>query len=119
MKYSQNKTSKQKLAIKQFLSDRDGHYCHYCGCEKPLQKYAIDHFLSQNNGGSDDLYNLRLACQACNSSKNKYTIEQFRWARRISKSKYNGIINPRQARELLELGIDLPDIPEHKFHYEV
>lgn len=44
-----------------------GDICQYCG--KPAAPPHVDHILAKANGGTDDLYNLTLACASCNFSK--------------------------------------------------
>ncbi len=44
---------------------RDQYQCQYCGA----QATAVDHFISRNDGGSDDLDNLRACCRDCNMRK--------------------------------------------------
>lgn len=54
---------------------RDGTLCHYCQGPTLLtykghpQRRTLDHVLPQSFGGTDDLDNLVLACQSCNSKK--------------------------------------------------
>lgn len=46
---------------------RDGRVCFYCdSAEGP---FHIDHFVPVSKGGSNELENLRVACQRCNASK--------------------------------------------------
>lgn len=60
------------------IADRDGWSCAYCGirvqcaCQDGrLTPATVDHRVAQINGGSDDMGNLVLSCQRCNSSKGK------------------------------------------------
>lgn len=54
---------------------RDGTLCRYCETPTILsnkgnpRRRTIDHVVPQKFGGSDDLSNLVLACQSCNSRK--------------------------------------------------
>ena len=43
--------------------------CAACGFESPYRQLAVDHIVSQKNGGSGDLENLQLLCGSCNSTK--------------------------------------------------
>ena len=45
--------------------------CEYCRSQArfALQSFSVDHIVPRNAGGLDDLNNLALACQGCNSHK--------------------------------------------------
>lgn len=45
--------------------------------EFPLRNLTIDHVLARKWGGGDDLRNLQLLCQVCNSTKNTGTQEEL------------------------------------------
>jgi 5-methylcytosine-specific restriction endonuclease McrA len=85
---------------KQRLADRDGGWwCAYCGAAlvpvgdagravlipaggawTPLPGYhwpTEDHVVPRTRGGGDELANLVLACQPCNTDKGSQTIEQW------------------------------------------
>ena len=71
----------------QILTERDGFNCHYCGeplCENDPQEFtpngaSIDHIIAQDNGGTDDLDNLVLACRRCNGLKKTKHYHEFRF----------------------------------------
>jgi 5-methylcytosine-specific restriction endonuclease McrA len=48
------------------LIERDGYECAQCGS---IDNITIDHIIPLSKGGDDELDNLRLLCQACNSRK--------------------------------------------------
>lgn len=48
------------------LIERDGCQCKQCGSQDDL---TVDHIIPLSKGGSDDLDNLQLLCQSCNSQK--------------------------------------------------
>jgi hypothetical protein len=51
------------------LSERDGLECWFCGCEFDEENpQTIEHLLSVCHGGNNNLANLVLACQPCNSA---------------------------------------------------
>lgn len=61
--------------IREYLLERDGRKCAYCGKEKvPLE---IEHIVPRSRGGSNRLSNLTLACRTCNEKKGSQTIEVF------------------------------------------
>ncbi len=57
-----------------FLSERDGEKCHYCGTKHYL---TIDHIVPICQGGDNDILNLGLACRNCNASKGGRTPEEW------------------------------------------
>jgi hypothetical protein len=46
-------------------------YCEYCysRMEFSAQSFSVEHIISRDKGGSNDLSNLALACQGCNNFK--------------------------------------------------
>lgn len=53
--------------IKALYAGQNGR-CWYCGASLE-DGYHIDHFIALSKGGTNDVGNLRLACQSCNLSK--------------------------------------------------
>jgi CRISPR/Cas system Type II protein with McrA/HNH and RuvC-like nuclease domain len=61
--------------------------CVYCGCDISAS-FTIDHKLPVSRGGSDDLTNLVVCCQRCNSQKGNKTPEEYSiWK---SRSRFGG-----------------------------
>ena len=56
---------------KQFVAERASGCCEYCLSQAQFSPdpFSIEHILPHARGGSDDLANLALACQGCNSRK--------------------------------------------------
>lgn len=56
-------------AIRQQVRERAQYLCEYChSCEETsAAQFEIDHIHPKSLGGSDELMNLALACQRCNS----------------------------------------------------
>lgn len=92
-------------------------FCFYCGTDLHDNNFSIDHFLPRNQGGTNELDNLVPCCRVCNSSKNKYGIEEFREILGVKNSKFNGVVNRIQIRQLQCLGIDI-SMPEYNFYFE-
>jgi len=65
------------------LAERDGWDCHYCG--ETLDPYTAtrDHKTPKARGGSNDLDNLVLSCEACQRRKKTQPYEDY--MRRIEK----------------------------------
>jgi hypothetical protein len=54
-------------------------HCYYCGRpQEVFGDWQVEHMLPRQQGGTDDLYNLTLACKLCNRRKGNRTVEQFR-----------------------------------------
>jgi 5-methylcytosine-specific restriction endonuclease McrA len=57
---------------RQFVRDRAGNRCEYCGLPQeasPVAQLQIEHIIPRKHGGGDDGENLALACIDCNLSK--------------------------------------------------
>jgi 5-methylcytosine-specific restriction endonuclease McrA len=48
---------------------RDGWECHYCKCRLTYNNATLDHVVPRSLGGSNAIYNLKLACRHCNQAK--------------------------------------------------
>ena len=65
----------QGYEIREYLLEKWGRTCVYCGAEHvPLE---IDHIHPRSKGGSDRVSNLTIACHDCNQAKGNSPIEQF------------------------------------------
>ena len=61
--------------IREYLLEKWGRKCAYCGVENtPLE---IEHIHPLSRGGSNRVSNLTLACHSCNQAKGNQEIEQF------------------------------------------
>lgn len=62
-------------ATRSLVRQRAKSVCEYCHSleEASAAQFAIDHILPQSRGGSDELDNLALACQRCNSYRYNFT----------------------------------------------
>lgn len=61
------------LTILQLLS-RDGERCYVCGTGLEAVSFEIDHVIARRHGGTDNLWNLALACSTCNRRKRDLVI---------------------------------------------
>ena len=68
------KRSRRYLKHKDFVFDRDGYQCVYCGSSENL---TLDHIIPITKGGSDDQDNLACCCKCCNSSKNDKLLSEW------------------------------------------
>lgn len=60
---------------KDALYQRQNGSCGGCGDHMRQRNLTIDHIVPRSKGGSDDMENLQLLCQACNSTKGNRTQE--------------------------------------------
>lgn len=58
---------KQLRAQKARLAARDGKKCFFCWAVLGFDELTIEHILSVSHGGSDNVNNLCLACEPCNT----------------------------------------------------
>jgi hypothetical protein len=56
----------------------EGHCWYCCKPQIPFGDWEIDHMTPRAQGGTDDFYNLVLACKTCNRKKGNRTVEQYR-----------------------------------------
>ncbi len=79
-----------KYDVKKTLLHAQRGVCAYCG--RPLSihspKTHLDHVLARACGGSDELKNLVVACERCNTTKAHYSLQ--RWANKLSERRKNG-----------------------------
>lgn len=64
-----SKSERKRLALVRTLLERDGDRCFYCGEALPTDDKAktLEHLLSRGHGGDDNINNLVLTDQPCNS----------------------------------------------------
>ena len=61
--------------LKQFVFDRDGFTCRYCGAVNVLLE--CDHVVPVSRGGNSDPSNLAASCVPCNRSKGDKLLEEW------------------------------------------
>src|SRR5438128_9204107 len=57
---------------REFVRHRAGNRCEYCGLPQelsPVAQLQIEHIIPRKHGGSDQDYNLAMACIDCNLAK--------------------------------------------------
>ena len=64
----------QKQAL---FRSQDGR-CMYCGAERDIREFQIDHMMPVVRGGPHEMANFQLLCGPCNNRKRDYTDEEFR-----------------------------------------
>lgn len=56
--------------VKEYLLDRYGHTCQYCGGSSGDRILEWEHIVPKSRGGSDSVKNATLSCRTCNMEKN-------------------------------------------------
>ncbi|MEY0607723.1 HNH endonuclease [Providencia rettgeri] len=105
------------ITKKELTHGKFGCKCAYCGISISIIDMHIDHINPKKLGGKSDIKNLNPSCQKCNTTKGGKNLEDYRLHMRIKKSKFSGVINASQWRELSYLGVDIP-LPTHSFYFE-
>ena len=52
--------------------------CMYCGAERDIREFQIDHMVPVVRGGPHEMANFQLLCGPCNNRKRDYTDDEFR-----------------------------------------
>ncbi len=61
-----------EVALRNFVRQRAGNRCEYCRLHQrhtPLFTFHIEHIRAKQHGGTDNSFNLALACTRCNRAK--------------------------------------------------
>ena len=64
--------------IREYLLDKYGHICQYCGGTSGDHVLEWEHIIPKSRGGSNSVKNATLACSSCNSEKDNRTPEEWR-----------------------------------------
>ncbi len=66
---------KPSAGVRRAVFERAGGRCEYCGCpaNHSSDYFSVEHIYPRVLGGTNDLDNLALACQGCNSHKSTHT----------------------------------------------
>ena len=63
--------------LKEYLLDKYGHQCQYCGGKSGDDKLEWEHMVPASRGGSNSVKNANLACSCCNSDKSNRTLQEY------------------------------------------
>ena len=63
--------------IRQYLLEKKGHTCQYCGGLANDAKLEVEHMHPKSRGGSNRISNLNLACHTCNQNKDNSTLAEY------------------------------------------
>lgn len=102
---------------KEITHGKYGCKCAYCGTHLSINEMHIDHVVPKKLGGKNNIKNLNPSCQSCNSTKGAKSLEDYRIHLMIKKSKFSGVINVSQWRDLCRLGVSI-QLPSHSFYFE-
>lgn len=62
----------------QYVLDKCGGRCAYCGLELDLDTMTVDHIQPRSRGGKNDRDNINPSCSPCNMFKSAFTVEELR-----------------------------------------
>ena len=65
------------LEIKEYLMEKFGHTCQYCGGKSGDPVLEWEHMRPKSRGGSDRVKNALLSCSSCNKDKGNRTPEEW------------------------------------------
>lgn len=88
----------QSLRIRDEVLKKTNGKCAYCGkglfvsrrgnaYDEGLEPLAVDHVVPRVHGGGDSLENLLPSCKRCNSTKDRFGVDEFRrraWAQSLN-----------------------------------
>ncbi len=63
--------------IREYLLERFGHTCQYCGGESGDAVLEWEHMVPRSRGGSSSVKNASLACRSCNRDKGNRTLPEY------------------------------------------
>ena len=79
-KYRQRRdlTDQEWAELSRQVIERDGWICSYCDIDTSISdvRHAIDHVYPLSRGGTNELDNLCMSCQPCNSSKGDKILDE-------------------------------------------
>lgn len=64
--------------VRKDVKNKFGGHCAYCGLELG-RSFHVDHVIPVAEGGIDDIVNYFPACVQCNTFKNSFSFNQFRY----------------------------------------
>lgn len=102
----------------QWLSDKTGGHCAYCGCEFTAENYVTaDHVVARSNGGDHSRSNKVPCCLSCNATKGKRSIS---YLRDVHQRRLSGrpAFSAEQLQYLERNGFEFPAEPKYVFYWE-
>jgi hypothetical protein len=90
--------------------------CAYCGVAEEIM--TVDHIHPTSKGGSNHKSNRRISCKSCNSMKHNKSTDEFRELLGLKAMGLHEIIGLPTYKRLKDFGVDMPEIPHIKFHFE-
>jgi 5-methylcytosine-specific restriction enzyme A len=63
--------------VRQYILERNNFRCQGCDASDPKLALQIDHIIPLAKGGTNDLSNLQVLCQPCNSQKSDRIDSRF------------------------------------------
>jgi len=69
--------SRRNRKYRLWLLTAQGMSCRVCGVELSVETATIDHIIPQAKGGPNELYNMQVLCEPCNSEKGDYCCDLY------------------------------------------
>lgn len=80
------------------IAARDGKECWFCAIKyASLDRYTIEHLLSFSHGGTDNINNLVLACEPCNTTVGNWAVAKK-------------VLYREQRRAIVKIDVRLADV---------
>jgi 5-methylcytosine-specific restriction endonuclease McrA len=79
-KYNLYKADAYKVTLEDIKKLYSAKQCFYCSRELTEEEKTVDHKLPVSKGGTNEITNLVICCQTCNSKKSNQTAEEYRSA---------------------------------------
>lgn len=92
--------------LKKMVYAKSGGICAICGQPSSINNFNIDHWKPINQGGTNDLDNLRATHKSCNRLKNDFIAEDF-FSSMTTILAYQSRQNEEIARTVIHTGIKL------------
>lgn len=84
----ETKSAARRRGLVESLAARDGWACMYCGKALSVENATIEHIVPLSGGGRDSIFNMSLACRACNHAVGNMDVRQkIHFAIQIQKKK--------------------------------
>ncbi len=74
---SRSQNDQRVSGRKRRVAKRDGRRCYLCGATFVLTDLTEEHVVPKSRGGSNNIENIKLACQPCNEAKGNMPLTEY------------------------------------------